>query len=345
MNATSPIIPVDLKTIQGELAVELNRHHNAIRSERLPEDPPIPLEESIQGWRNNPEYEEISLWVARNPDQTRVLASGEVHTWKVEDNRHLAWFEIAVEPEYRRQGIAKRLLGLITNEVQQRGRRLLMAQSNDRAPAGAIFLQHIGARPGLEGRTNQLRISELDRSLMEKWHDRSDLFDYEMVFQEGAYPEDFLPAIVELFKIGNDEPRGELEIEDQVITGEQLREMDAYHQARGSIRWTIYTRHKPDGRLCGFTEVFWNPNRPTILEQSFTGVHSDFRGHGLGRWMKANMMLKVLDERPMVALVRTGNANCNAPMLAINDAMGFKPYTAHTTWQVELEKVQEYLKT
>ena len=61
--------------------------------------------------------------------------------------------------------------------------------------------------------------------------------------------------------------------------------------------------------------------------------------------MKAKMMLKVLDERPMVALVRTGNANCNAPMLAINDAMGFKPYTAHTTWQVELEKVQEYLKT
>jgi hypothetical protein len=31
-------------------------------------------------------------------------------------------------------------------------------------------------------------------------------------------------------------------------------------------------------------------------------------------------------------------------MLKINTALGFKPYTADTLWQVELEKVREYLQ-
>jgi hypothetical protein len=31
-------------------------------------------------------------------------------------------------------------------------------------------------------------------------------------------------------------------------------------------------------------------------------------------------------------------------MLAINDEMGFKPYSANTTWQVETARVLEYLR-
>ena len=56
------------------------------------------------------------------------------------------------------------------------------------------------------------------------------------------------------------------------------------------------------------------------------------------------MIDKVLRERPEVALVRTGNANENAPMLKINTEMGFKPYRAATMWQVATEKVDTYLK-
>jgi len=51
----------------------------------------------------------------------------------------------------------------------------------------------------------------------------------------------------------------------------------------------------------------------------------------------------VLAERPEVVFVRTGNANQNAPMLKINTEMGFKPYQAQTLWQIETQKVVDYL--
>ena len=51
-----------------------------------------------------------------------------------------------------------------------------------------------------------------------------------------------------------------------------------------------------------------------------------YRGHGLGKWLKAAMLEKVLAERPAVKFVRTGNADENVPMLKINHALGFKPY-------------------
>jgi GNAT superfamily N-acetyltransferase len=97
------------------------------------------------------------------------------------------------------------------------------------------------------------------------------------------------------------------------------------------------------GKFAGYTETVWNPNRPEVLRQDMTGVFPQYRNKGLGRWLKAAMLDKVLKERPQVKYVRTGNADSNAAMLKINTALGFKPYMADTLWQVELQKVLDYL--
>jgi GNAT superfamily N-acetyltransferase len=75
-----------------------------------------------------------------------------------------------------------------------------------------------------------------------------------------------------------------------------------------------------------------------------TGVFPQYRKKGLGRWLKAAMLEKVLKELPQVKFIRTGNADSNAAMLRINNELGFKPYMADTLWQVELQKVFEYLQ-
>ena len=74
-----------------------------------------------------------------------------------------------------------------------------------------------------------------------------------------------------------------------------------------------------------------------------TGVFTQYRNKGLGRWLKAAMLDKVLKERPEVKYVRTGNADSNAAMLKINIELGFLPYMADTLWQVEIDNVLEYL--
>ena len=114
--------------------------------------------------------------------------------------------------------------------------------------------------------------------------------------------------------------------------------------ARGNQRWTYYVVERATGRFAGYSETVWNPNRPELLRQDMTGVFPQYRGKGLGRWLKAAMLDKVLRERPQVKFVRTGNADSNAAMLKINTELGFEPYIAEALWQVELRKVLEYLQ-
>jgi hypothetical protein len=48
------------------------------------------------------------------------------------------------------------------------------------------------------------------------------------------------------------------------------------------------------------------------------------------------MLERVLQERPDVIYVDTGNAGSNRPMLAINVALGFRPHIIGGFWQLEI---------
>jgi mycothiol synthase len=331
---------------QAEYEV-LNRHINWMRAERLPDDPPIPVEETIQGLRNLPPFIDLRMWVAWDASRTEILALGNVVLVQLEENRHLAQFELSVLPEYRRQGLGRRLLAQITDIAQKVHRRLLMIETSDRIPAGEAFMNRLSAQKGLEAHVNQLRLDDLDRSLLERWLQKGQegASEFELGLWEGPYPEEQLPEIAMLFELTNQQPHSALEVEDIHITPVQLRQLEQQLFARGNLRWTFYASEKATGKFAGYTETVWNPNRPEILRQDMTGVFPEYRNRGLGRWLKAAMLARVLKERPEVKLVRTGNADTNAAMLKINRELGFQPYMATALWQVDIERVQEYLKT
>jgi GNAT superfamily N-acetyltransferase len=345
MHRELTIQSIDLRTIDGVQAEQLSRFWNAIRLEHIPEDPPIPLEERLHGWHNLPAFEELQLWAVSSAYQEEVLATCEATTWKTEDNQHLMFFEIDVAPAQRRQGLGRQMLHLAVQSAQERGRRLMMSETSQNIPAGAAFLERIGAQRGLETHSNQLKLEEIDRDLLSLWLGNSNghYEAFTLGFWDGSYPEEQIEGVLDLFKIVNDEPHDDLEMEDFKFTREQLRQMEKHDQARGTQRWTVYLEEKATGKFCGFSEVFWNPNRPKLLYQGFTGVNPAHRGNGLGRWMKAAMIERVLHERPQVRVVRTGNANSNRYMLAINSELGFKPHMAWTVWQIETEKAKTYL--
>ncbi len=75
-----------------------------------------------------------------------------------------------------------------------------------------------------------------------------------------------------------------------------------------------------------------------------TGVRLPYRGRGLGKWLKATMLLKVREEFPQVRVVVTGNATSNAPMLSINERLGFRPYREGLLAQITLKALTTYLE-
>lgn len=323
-----------------------NAFSNTMRAERMPDDPPTPLEEHMVHMRHIPNFVEVHAWHFQAEPGGPLIAAGHVGIVNLETNRHVADFGIDVLPAYRRQGLGKFLLARVAEAARGAGRTLLITGTSGRVPAGAAFLERAGAERGLEMHTNQLDIAkDLNRSLLQSWIDRAEerAADFELVWWNGLYSDEALTVMADMHSaVQNQMPRGDLKMEDTKLTVENMRDMEKGFAAGGGARLTVLAREKETGRYAGFTELHWHPNRPHLLGQGGTGVLTEFRNRGLGRWLKAAALLRALEQHPEAKFVRTGNADSNAAMLSINHAMGFKPYVSNIAWQVETEKALAY---
>jgi mycothiol synthase len=324
-----------------------NRFLSRIQAEALPDDPLVPATETRRMWSSIPPIVKRHTWVIRDGSQDEMIAYAYCDMLQVEENQHLTINHIAVLPEMRCKGIGASLLGYLTRTTQENDRRLMIFEANDRIPAGRIFAQRIGASVGLATHVNQLRVADIDRQLLSDWQARAALraSGYELGLWLGPYPKHELPAIAAIKAAMNQAPTGELEIEDMNYTPELLRQIDESLVQRGGDRWTIYARKTSTGKLAGYTEILWLPAKPGIGLQGDTAVLERYRNLGLGRWMKAAMLEKVLHDKPDVKFIRTSNADSNAPMLKINQELGFQPYQSTSVCQVETSRVLTYLSS
>lgn len=342
------IRPFDVAGASDQEYAALNRHFNRARAETLPDDPPTPLEQTVAEMQNIPPFVAVHAWAGWDTgdgDGPEMRASGVVSFLKTGENAHLVQFDIHVDPEHRGRGVGRELLRRVVEVAQGEGRRLMMTDTNERVPAGEAFMTRLGAERGLEMHTNQLLLAALDPALIAQWQaeGRERAAGFTLGVWDGPYPEDQIEAIAALNDVMNTAPRGDLDMEDMHFTPEQIRQMEQQMAAAGTQRWTLYASEAATGRFAGFTEVWWNPNRPQIVSQGGTGVFPEFRGKGLGRWLKAAMLDRIGRERPEARFVRTGNADSNAAMLGINEALGFQPYISRCVWQLETDKALAYL--
>lgn len=321
----------------------LNTFNIQIQAESFPEDPPEPLATTIHQLRDIPTFADRRVWVIWR--ENAVIARGMFAIWSQNSNRHLADFWIGVLPAERRHGLARRLLAPIVESAQREERRLLVSWTNDRAPAGDAFMARLNGQMGLETHTNQLQIADVDPARLRAWQAQAQerAAGFTLVGWDGPFPDADMPAMIEVRKGINLAPQGSIEWEDHVLTVDELREIEASLARRHMERWTLAVREDATGTLAGYTDVFWSPLNPELLWQEDTAVLPPYRNRGIGRWLKAAMLEKVLRERPQVRYVRTGNADSNAPMLKINTELGYRPYLAERIWQVETAQAAAYL--
>ena len=88
----------------------------------------------------------------------------------------------------------------------------------------------------------------------------------------------------------------------------------------------------PEGEVAGFTDLSLLPDSPAV-EQWDTIVLAPHRGHGLGMRMKLANLVALADHDPARNRIYTWNADENEHMLAINVALGFRPFALESTWQ------------
>jgi GNAT superfamily N-acetyltransferase len=266
------------------------------------------------------------------------------------DNLHLVQADIFVMPTVRRRGYGRQLANWLLGVARERERRLVIGGSVASIPGSEAFCAALGGNPSLP-----FRISELDlgaegerlrarlAKVLREGPTRAP--EYELVWIPRPYPEAVLQPLAELKSAMNAAPHGSLEIEERVYTPASLRDIDALLAANGETGWTLVAKRRSDGAYAGYTEVHYRPSNPEVLQQDDTAVSLPHRGHALGRWLKAAMLERLWRELPRLRRVRTGNASANAPMLAINEAMGFREVRATMAWQFEVEVLAERLAT
>ncbi|BDI31070.1 GNAT family N-acetyltransferase [Capsulimonas corticalis] len=317
---------------------------NQIKVEELPDEPPLLVEDIKTELQNFPESLFIKSWVGWIDDTAQFASNGVVWFTNDKENTHAIHFLIRTIPAYRRHGLGRQMLQMVVNSAREKGRTLMITSTNGRVPAGEAFMKRLGAERALENRSSQLNLADVDMSLIERWQSGVNDSKFALGFWDGPYPDEHIEAIAELTNMTNNSaPRDNLSLNDFHKTPAQLREEEYEILRSGAQRWTAYIVDRETGAFAGFTQVLWHPNRPEIVGQDGTGVFPSFRGKGLGRWLKAATVDRILRERPEAKSVRTGNAYSNAAMLRINDELGFKPCNSICTWQVETEKAAAYL--
>jgi mycothiol synthase len=307
-----------------------------IGHERVPEDPLMAPEAIEARMLAQAPGEWHAMFGAR--DATGAVAGYSFVGWQKNEpgNQHLRWCEVAVGKAHRSRGLGRALLRHAVQAVADQGEDIVfMSQVTDRIPAGEKFARAIGATPGLEMKTNQLDLETVDRAKVKEWAAVTPS-GYRLERVDGPVPAELIAPYIESASGMNDAPRGDLRMDDWELNEEQIRDRESWQRQAGIERWLILAVHEATGQGAGFTELTYDPRVPHLIWQQGTAVIDAHRGHGLGRWMKAAMLKRVVEERTKARFIRTGNANTNAQMLAINTQLGFKPAWSSALWQLTL---------
>ena len=289
-------------------------------------------------------------------DAGRIVGFAEVH-WELDPDATTAYVPmLGVEPGRRREGIGSGLLAAAEETASAAGRpttvlsaehlldgndpdapRLQAPQGDASIPADAPTAQFARAH-GYE--LGQLyRASALDVvGRGDEFRDRlaaaldaaSD--DYRLVAWRDRAPDDLIDSLAYAHeRMSVDPPAGTIAFEHEPWDAARVRDGEQRSIASGRIHLNV-AAVTPEGEVVGFTELSLLPDSPAV-EQWDTIVLAPHRGHRLGMRLKLANLVALAEADPSRNRIYTWNADENSHMLAINVALGFRPFALESTWQ------------
>lgn len=330
---------VDTPTAPEQILRELSDYYVIVEAEDMPGDPPTPLEVRLNEWRHIASNHAMPRWVLRDDDG---IAAAAVVYYDLEQNLENGFGRVHVHPDKRGRGYARAIATPVLDHLEDAGRHRFDTWVKDGDPAEQL-VENLGLKRVYEDKRSRLAIADLDMEMMQSWIDRAGerASDYELVYHQLPLPEEILQKFCDLKGVMNTAPREDYEMEDEVMTPDEWREREGNVIESKCQLHTLIAVHERSGDFAGFTQIETQDLQPDLAWQWDTGVDPEHRNKGLGRWLKAAMIQRVVSAYPELTRVDTFNAGSNEPMLNINVAMGFKPIHLSYAWQGELATVRE----
>ncbi|MEU7701485.1 GNAT family N-acetyltransferase [Streptomyces sp. NPDC039028] len=267
------------------------------------------------------------LWLAAEADGTVVGVAG-LRLFTPPGQRHLAELELHVTPDRRRGGVGSHLLATAVRVARDEGRRSLVAAAPGEGPASA-FCAARGFRRVLAFDHLLLDVAHADTAEADAAHP-----GYELVGWTGTVPDGLAEAFAAAKNAMNDMPTGDMDYGSQTWTADRVRAMAEVLADRGDLLLTTAALGK--GEMAGYTEIVIRSGEARRAQQYDTAVAPAHRGHGLGLWLKAEMVRRLRAEHPGIGEVETDNAQENTHMLAVNRRLGFRFHRSTHEYQLDL---------
>ena len=262
------------------------------------------------------------------------------------DNVRSSEVTVAVHPAHRRCGVGTAIVEAMGEHGRADGRLVLNSIVDvplDYGPdhASLSFAPKVGFEAMLSGNIRHLTVP-MDSARMGELRSEvaraRDAGGYRVLTFEAPWPAEYLEDQCALFRcMSTDEPHGDEGHEEEAWDADRVRENDALRAARGARHLIAVAQHIASGRLVACTELCLGADSPGQAWQMLTVVDPEHRGHRLGLAVKLANLDLLAARAPAVRLVVTGNASVNAPMIAVNEMMGFEVASEGNFWQKDLE--------
>ena len=262
-----------------------------------------------------------------------VVCAGQI--WlPLKDNLHLANVEVNTHPAHRRHGHGSAMLEHLTAVARGEGRRTLTAEvaapyDGPADGAGHPDVQFLTRRGFTFALGDVMRVLDLpvDPALLRDLAGRAAPHHtaYTLRRFKGPVADDIAEPFGRLLgALMTEAPVGDKELEPEVFDLDRLRADDRVFAASGRTKYTTVAL-AADGEVVAYTELVVPRHDPGHVYQWGTLVLREHRGHRLGLALKAANLRWLQEELPGRRLLVTFNAEVNAPMVAVNEAMGFRP--------------------
>ena len=311
-------------------------------------DDPLPTKESrLKQITDPPKIFDQFWWLAYQKQQ--VVGYGftsfyNTNSPEYEQNKHVAYAVIRIDPEHRRKGLGTKMAKLIVAKAKE-SKIVKTIQTGTSIESGQNFCVKLRGENIMESSEHRCKLADVNWELMSEWKKQGQKNAEENglaleYFQD--VPEELIEEFCKFYTdTANQQPLGGFEGRT-LITPEERRTREE-RMKKKNFDWHTMISREANGEINGLTEVYFDNDRPYEMEQDLTGVKEQFRGKGLGKWLKAEMLFFVKENYPKIKYISTGNADSNIAMRSINERMGFKVHMNRISYKFKLCELEETL--
>lgn len=260
-------------------------------------------------------------------DGRRMVGAGLL-TRTLRDNLHAAMAFVWVLPERCREGIGSALAREL--EVVAAGDGRTTIQSEAYLPPGGTapaepFAQALGYAVASRESIKELSLADYGARRAEVLRSVGGAADaYRIVTFDTVCPEDHVESFGRLLGLLMSEvPLGDLDLETSEWSTERVRAAEQRQVDTGRHVHTALAL-APDGEVAGASDVRVDDTDPEHGQVGITIVHPDHRGHRLGLALKVATHDLALASYAGLRTIDTSNAEVNAHMNAVNEALGYR---------------------